>query len=668
MLESLSLQAKRILELASQLALELKISYIGSECLLLAMFEMDNTVCQFILSEYDITSAEIKETINNCIFLRKHEIDNEQYTTKLIEILNKSEAIRVQSKSQYIYDEHLFYALLLTENTVALKILELLGLVIEDLFKEFNNLFEFTNHKNEKVSNIIDDEVFLVNLTSLARNNKLNPFVGREKYINRIIKILSKKQKNNPLLIGSAGVGKTAIVEGIAQHYLIHKPELNIYNLDLGTLMAGTKYRGDLEQRLINSLKKLNKQENILFIDEIHNILGAGSSEGSLDIANILKPILSRSEIKCIGATTLDEYYKFIDKDKALARRFQNVYIEEPSNEETFEILKGIKKTYEEFHGVFFPEEILEYIIEASQIIHNRKLPDKVIDILDETGYLGKIKKKVNISENLVDEVVFDFLGIDYANSLLQLKRIINFPVLKKYFLRYLLNVNLNKTIVNIQLYNENLLQQVIDDIIKVFNIKNEVIYSLDLIEYQDHHTISSLLGAPPGYIGFDSGGQLSDHILKYPLSIIVIKNYSSGHEKIKLVIENILKEGLLIDFKGREINFQNCIFIFSNPLESQKSIGFNKQNQFIKKVLSNIDVILTDEKNLKKPQDNKIISRYLNKFKNLGYNLNVNFEIEEVSSIESFEDLIIDIHETNPSEKINLKITDNKKKIIINH
>lgn len=667
MLENLSLQAKKILELSSEIATQLGMPYVGSESLLLAMFETENSVCQLILSEYDITSEEIRDIINKFIILRKHEIVSEKYTIKFMEILDKSELISQQSNNQHIYDEHLFYGLLLTEDTVALKVLELLGLVIEDLFKEFNNLFEFSANKKESMPKLFIEETFLINLTNLARNNKLNPFIGRKKYINRIVKILSKKQKNNPLLIGSAGVGKTAIVEGIAKYYLDIKPEITIYYLDLGSLMAGTKYRGDLEQRLIDTLKKLKKEESILFIDEIHNILGAGSSEGSLDIANILKPLLSRSEIKCIGATTLDEYYKFIEKDKALARRFQNVYIEEPSHQETFEILKGIKDTYEEFHGVTFEEEILEYIIDASHIIHNRKLPDKVIDILDESGYLGKIKNELNITENIVDEVIFDFLGIDYEKSLCEIKSSLHFPILKKYFLRYLLNVNLHKTIVNIQIYHDNILTLVIKDIMRIFNIKNEVIYHLDLLEYQEHHTLSSLLGAPPGYIGFDSSGQLTDHVLKYPISVIVVKNFNSGHEKIKSILESILKEGQITDFKGRQITFQNCIFIFSSGMNTNNTIGFNKQKEVYKKVLPNIDVVLTSELISLPVKDNATLQRYIAKFKNLGYNLQCDFNIDELESIECFEELISDIHEKKTDKEIVLKITESKNKIIIN-
>ena len=278
-----------------------------------------------------------------------------------------------------VFEEHILYALLTTPNTVALHIIDKMGVDVNDLIDDLNIIYNL-GFKDELNNN------YLINITKEAKLNRLNPFIGREQTIEKIIRILSKKQKNNPMLIGNAGVGKSALVEGVAMTLLKENPKYNIYRLDLGMIIAGTKYRGDLEERLLEVVDKIKNPNAIVFIDEIHNIVGSGSSEGTLDIANILKPILARSEIKCIGATTLDEYYRYIEKDKALARRFQNVFIDEASNEETYEIMKGIVHCYEEFHKVKYPDEILKYIIIASEFIANRRLPDKAIDILDESG------------------------------------------------------------------------------------------------------------------------------------------------------------------------------------------------------------------------------------------------------------------------------------------
>lgn len=309
MLEKLFEQFPEIVKYCEQVQRELELDYLGSETLLLALYEYPNSICQFLLNEYKVTAEEIKDIIKKCIFLRKFELIENKYTNKFFEIISLSDEIKTEVKDDKISDEHLFLSILRVKHTAAQKILELLGLDIDDLIEEYFSIFEKSLPMDEEYQ-------FLVNLTKLAREDKLNPFIGRTKYLERLEKTLSKRQKNNPLLIGSAGVGKSAIVEGLAKRFLDTRPHVNIYYLDLGLLMAGTKYRGDLEQRISDALHNFKFDNDILFIDEIHNILGAGSSEGSLDIANILKPILSRSNLKCIGATTLMNILNILKKIK----------------------------------------------------------------------------------------------------------------------------------------------------------------------------------------------------------------------------------------------------------------------------------------------------------------------------------------------------------------
>ena len=269
-----------------------------------------------------------------------------------------------------------FYALLTTPSSLAIDILQKAGADIEDLIEEVNNIYNFAP-SGELNKN------YLVNLTKEAKLDRLNPFIGRAHIIDKIIRILSKRQKNNPMLIGSAGVGKSALVEGVAMRFLETNPGVNIYRLDLGMIIAGTKYRGDLEERMIEVMEKIKNPHSIVFIDEIHNIVGSGSSEGTLDIANILKPILARSEIKCIGATTLEEDYRYIERQgtrTALSERLRRGGFAR----ETYAIIKGIAYKYEEYHRVKYSDRVLRYIVHFISL--NRKLPDKAIDILDERG------------------------------------------------------------------------------------------------------------------------------------------------------------------------------------------------------------------------------------------------------------------------------------------
>ena len=414
MFETFSTNAIQIIDDALQIARSLNKKLVGSEHLLLAMYKKKDTICHFLLDEKQITYDDILRVIHNLVIFRKSDSQSLTYTKKFQEIILYSETLAKDLGSKYVYDEHIFYVMLKEEDSIASIVLEKLGLDIEDLMIDIEEIFNFFEGTSEKEDLEITPYPFL---TNLSKTKKVHPFIKRSNYIEKIIYILSKKQKNNPLLIGNAGVGKTAIIEGLSE---ILKNE-TIYQLDLGSIVSGTKYRGELEEKITKAMEYIKKHHAIVFIDEIHNIVGAGSNDGSLDIANILKPYLSRSDIKLIGSTTLDEYYRFIEKDKALTRRFQNVYIDEPNEAETYEILEGIKQSYEEYHQVKYSSYSLQKIItNAKLFLINKSFPDKAIDILDEVSSsisirqtnegkkLNQLKKERNEIQKVKNSYILD--------------------------------------------------------------------------------------------------------------------------------------------------------------------------------------------------------------------------------------------------------------------
>lgn len=631
MLSNLNEEIKSIIEILNRE--KSRFGSIGSEALLLGLAEIDAS-CSFILEQYGINQYTITKELDKLIILRKPDTE---YTSKFNEIMAVAYNSALLEDEKEVFDDHLLFALLTIENSVALDIIKNIGANAKDILDDLNSIYNI-NLTSDLQNN------YLFNLTKEIKLGKLNPFIGREDLVDKVIRILSKKQKNNPMLIGSAGVGKSALVEGVANKLIKTNPNLSVYRLDLGTIIAGTKYRGDLEERFIEVLEKIKNPNTIIFIDEIHNIVGSGSSEGTLDIANILKPILSRSEIKCIGATTLDEYYRFIDKDKALSRRFQNVFIEETSEEEALEILEGIVHCYEEFHQVKYNKEVLKYIISSSSFLANRKLPDKAIDILDEAGLFCKIDKRVNVETKDVDKIVFETLGIKLNNISKSFSKIKNFPILIKYYQLYFMNLGIRKTILNVQIVLDSF-DLLMEDLKTVFNIENEVVLNLDLSSY-DNHYASSLIGSPAGYVGYSDGGILTEHVIKFPLSVIVIKNYLQAGKNIKTQIDTILENGKILDSKGRMINFRNTIFIFLDSLNDM-SIGFIEKEKKQKSKINNfIDEVITEipKNHYYRMKIDKIIKRlkeynyYIDiDCSNMGLNTYKNL-ISKLSDLDNFE------------------------------
>ena len=454
-------------------------------------------------------------------------------------------------------------------------------------------------------------ERFATNLNARAVEGKIDPLIGRDSEVERVVQILCRRRKNNPLLVGEAGVGKTAIAEGLAKRIVEKKvPEILqdsvIYSLDLGGLVAGTKYRGDFEKRLKGVLHQLKEEEGaILFIDEIHTVIGAGSASGGvMDASNLIKPMLSSGELKCIGSTTYQEFRGVFEKDRALARRFQNIDVDEPSVEETFQILKGLRSRFEEHHGVKYSDKALKTAAElADKHINDRHLPDKAIDVIDEAGANMNIKPKASrkktISVKQIEDVVSKIARIppkhvstDDTTVLKNLERDLKLVVFGQDDAISTLSTAIKMSRSGIG--NE---EKPIGSFLFAGPTgvgKTEVTRQLSLIlgiellrfdmsESMERHTVSRLIGAPPGYVGFDQGGLLTDAVLKAPHCVLLLDEIEKAHPDVFNLLLQIMDHGTLTDTNGRKVDFRNVILVMTTNAGasemSRTSVGFTTQD-----------------------------------------------------------------------------------------
>ena len=542
---------KEVVEKIEKYRNDLSYVTLGTETLLLALLDIEDSLTCLILNELGVYKNDILDIINNSIYIR----DGSLYTHALKNIFKRAEELA--NEKVFVYDEAYLYSLLENENTVAMDILNHFHI-------EGKNIIEELEHALKVLE---EDNAILINLTKKAKNKELNKFIGRTNYIDSVDTVLNKKQKNNCMLIGPAGVGKSGIVEGLAEYYWHEHPYLTIYQLDIGSLIAGTRYRGDLEEKLMDVLESIKGKDNILFIDEIHNILNNSNNENSIDIGNLLKPYLARSLIKCIGATTVDEYHKTIAKDKALARRFKNIYVFEPNYLETKEILMGIKKDFEDFYQVRYSKDIIDKIIQASSYLTSLNNPDKAIDVMDECGIYAKKNGYTIISFGIVKEVIFNSLGLNIKKCLEKVKKT-NIDI--KQSLHQYFNFCSSKYIMFKETFDTD---YYINQFQEILNIDNSSVLVIDANDYNSEHLISTLLGASPGYVGYEDGGILSKQILEHNINIIVFRNYSKGDFLDKKIISKLFSFGLIKDYRGRNLNFKNSIIL----LESIKmnKIGF---------------------------------------------------------------------------------------------
>ena len=494
---------------------------------------------------------------------------------------------------------------------------------------------------------------YATNLNEAARAGRIDPLIGRDTEIERTIQVLCRRRKNNPLLVGEAGVGKTAIAEGLAKKIVEEEvPEVLgdavIYALDLGALVAGTKYRGDFEKRLKSLLAQLKKQpEAILFIDEIHTIIGAGSASGGvMDASNLIKPVLASGELRCIGSTTYQEYRGIFEKDRALARRFQKIDVHEPSVDETFEILKGLKTRFEEHHGIKYAEEALKVAAELSaRYITDRHLPDKAIDVIDEAGarqrLLEEKDRKAVIEADEIEQVVAKIARIPprtvSANDKDKLKDLEK----NLKMLVYGQEEAIQTLAAAIKLSRAGLSQE--QKPIGAFLLagptgvgKTEVTRQLaklmglelirfDMSEYMERHTVSRLIGAPPGYVGYDQGGLLTEEINKHPHAVLLLDEIEKAHPDVFNLLLQVMDHGTLTDNNGRKADFRNIILIMTTNAgaaeTSRASIGFTAQDHtsdslkaiektFTPEFRNRLDAVIQF-----KPLDRKIIAQVVDKF-----------------------------------------------------
>ena len=454
-------------------------------------------------------------------------------------------------------------------------------------------------------------ELYAVNLNEMAIAGDIDPLVGREEEVERVIQTLCRRRKNNPLLVGEAGVGKTAIAEGLARKIIEETvPDIlmdaTIYSLDLGALVAGTKYRGDFEKRLKAVLKQLKDEENaVLFIDEIHTIIGAGSASGGvMDASNLIKPVLANGQMKCIGSTTYQEFRGVFEKDRALARRFQKIDVPEPTVEETFQILKGLKSRFEEHHEVKYTIQALKKAAELSaRYINDRHLPDKAIDVIDEAGAKRRItpekQRKKTIGTVQIEQIVARIARIPSATV-----NVSDLDMLKN------LGKNLSRVV-----FGQDKAIKALDAAIKMSRSglgrdnkpvgsflfagptgvgKTEVCKQLasimgielirfDMSEYMERHTVSRLIGAPPGYVGFDQGGLLTEEVLKHPYSVVLLDEVEKAHPDVFNLLLQVMDNGTLTDNNGRKADFRNVILVMTTnagaDLISRPTMGFTQQD-----------------------------------------------------------------------------------------
>lgn len=573
---------------------------IGSEFFLSEMLEIEGGIFQFLMNEYDVKKEEVIDETESALVLRH---DKGEYSDALTKIFDYAQGVSYGK----IKEEHLLYAILHCKESIAYKIIKSLGLSPSDLIIDLEEIYDFKESKEEMK--------YAVNLTQKAREGKLDSLFEYDNYLKRMLVILNKKYKNNPLLVGDAGVGKTAIVEGFAKYAYQNNLDYEILTLNLSQMLSNTKYRGDFESRMDEAMNYISSRENaILFIDEIHTIIGTGSSENSLDVANILKPYLARADIKIIGATTIDEYQKTIFKDKALRRRFDLINVLEPTLDVTKKILLGLKPSYEDFHKIKLDDDLISYLCdEADAKIHNKKRPDKCIDILDEMLSYAKINS-YKATSDLVDHIIDDRVGYHLRKKEYHYKEIAKLSFISENKLKEEKYYNYHIAIYN----NFEAIEYLKHDLMVYLGISEEMILQIDALMYQERSAMESLIGSPKGYVGYDEDGILSHQLLTYPASVIIVENSNAMSGPLKTIFNQIYKQGFFYDNHGTQIK-TNHLVIVDVLSKEHNLVGFNQQEERRK---TEYDLVIDD--NIKSTL-NKKYKEILDKYK---LKLHFGFEI----------------------------------------
>ncbi len=670
-------QAQEVLAVMEETAHQMKFSYIGTEHLLYGMLSCPWVTAWKILAENGADESFVLKYLEQNSGTKK--IKTLVYSDKLNTLLEQAEKEADRLRNEKIGTEHILLAILKSEDTLAIKLLNSMAVNLKktfvdtlvalgmDMTQAKRELGALSNPKNKKKSSFPTLEQYSRDLTEAAREDRLDPVVGRNAEVERVMQILCRRMKNNPCLVGEPGVGKTAVVEGLAQMIASGTvPEIladkRIMSLDLSGMVAGSKYRGEFEERIKRVIAEVRAAGNvILFVDELHTLIGAGGAEGAMDASNILKPALSRGEVQMIGATTRTEYRKYIEKDAALERRFQPVYVEEPTREETIAILQGLRSKYEEHHGVTISDDALEAATDyAIRYINDRFLPDKAIDLIDEAASRKKLgifagnktakkaeetrhnleealeaalaegdieaaqalkkdldktdkkieKTKHNMREKeqeqmlVTEEDVTDVVSVwtkipvskitqTESQRLLKLEEILHKRVVgqneavetvAKAIRRGRVGLKDPKRPIGSFLFlgptgvGKTELSKALAE--AMFGNENAII-RVDMSEYMEKHSVSKMIGSPPGYVGFEEGGQLSEQVRKNPYSVILFDEIEKAHPDVFNVLLQVLDDGRITDSQGRTVDFKNTIIIMTSNAGAQrivdpKKLGFS--------------------------------------------------------------------------------------------
>ena len=670
-------KAQNALAQASRCARSLKQGYIGTEHILVGLLKEDTGVAAKVLADNGVETGQVMDMIRDLIAFENGVAvkDREGYSPRAARILEEAHHQAARFGQKQTGTEHLLLALIKEGENVAVRLLNTLGANVQKIYVDTliaigqdGNLYkEDLGKKGDRKAKQSTLEQYSRDLTALAREGKLDPVVGRDEEIRRVIQILSRRTKNNPCLVGEPGVGKTAVVEGLAARIVAGDVPFTVQNkrvltLDLSGMVAGSKYRGEFEERIKKVLKEVTEDGNIiLFLDELHTIIGAGGAEGAIDASNIMKPSLARGEIQLIGATTIAEYRKYIEKDAALERRFQPVTVEEPTEEEAVRILEGIKGKYEAHHHVTITPEAVEAAVRlSSRYINDRNLPDKAIDLIDEAAasarlhamdapdkakeisdkireldwemekairveafaQMAEIKKKqdalvkkqerllkkrekreeentLSIGENEIAEVVAQWTKIPVqklaekeSERLLKLEKTLHKRVIGQEEAIQALSKAVKRGRVGLKdparpigsfLFlgptgvGKTELSKALAE--AMFGSEDAMI-RVDMSEYMEGHSVSKMIGSPPGYVGFEEGGQLSEKVRRNPYSVVLFDEIEKAHPDVFNVLLQVLDDGHITDSKGRKVSFKNTVLIMTSNAGAQrivdpKNLGF---------------------------------------------------------------------------------------------
>lgn len=670
-------KAQNALAQASRCARSLKQGYIGTEHILVGLLKEDTGVAAKVLADNGVETGQVMDMIRDLIAFENGVAvkDREGYSPRAARILEEAHSQAARFGQKQTGTEHLLLALIKEGENVAVRLLNTLGANVQKIYVDTliaigqdGNLYkEDLGKKGDRKAKQSTLEQYSRDLTALAREGKLDPVVGRDEEIRRVIQILSRRTKNNPCLVGEPGVGKTAVVEGLAARIVAGDVPFTVQNkrlltLDLSGMVAGSKYRGEFEERIKKVIKEVTDDGNIiLFLDELHTIIGAGGAEGAIDASNIMKPSLARGEIQLIGATTIAEYRKYIEKDAALERRFQPVTVEEPTEEEAVRILEGINGKYEAHHHVTITPEAVEAAVRlSSRYINDRNLPDKAIDLIDEAAasarlhamdapdkakeisdkireldwemekairveafaQMAEIKKKqdalvkkqerllkkrekreeentLSIGENEIAEVVAQWTKIPVqklaekeSERLLKLEKTLHKRVIGQEEAVTAVAKAIRRGRVGLKDPNRPIgsflflgptgvgKTELSKALAEAMFGSEDAMIRVDMSEYMEGHSVSKMIGSPPGYVGFEEGGQLSEKVRRNPYSVVLFDEIEKAHPDVFNVLLQVLDDGHITDSKGRKVSFKNTVLIMTSNAGAQrivdpKNLGF---------------------------------------------------------------------------------------------